>query len=1228
MTNQELRTCAAEKFRIEYPENLPVSQKVAEIKSAWQNSQLIIVGGETGSGKTTQLPKVALELGCGRKGIIGCTQPRRIAASAMAARLAHELHCSCGKEVGSQVRFEDRTTDETVLKFMTDGILLAELRNDPLFTRYDCIIIDEAHERSLNIDFLLGLLRNILPKRPDLKAAISSATLDVDRFREFFGDVPVIEVSGRNYPVEDIYLPPFEDEELPAHIARACELLSGFDSRGDILVFLPGEREIREAAEMLMGRNYPNTEVMMLYSRLSSAEQQRVFHPGRMRRIILSTNVAETSLTIPRIKFCIDSGLARISRYNPRRGIQELQIEMISQASVRQRRGRCGRTADGICVHLYSEEELQMCDAYTAPEIKRTSLAGVILQMANLRLPDIRTFPFIDPPPGQLIREGFRTLTDIKAVNDAGFITKEGKLIARLPVDPHLGKMLLEAQKRKVLPEFLVLAAGLSIPDPRERPVEKPQLADQAHAPWKNERSDYLGWLNIWNALVSNGAFVSNGALRKFCRKSYLNFTRTREWKNLVIDLADSLREKFEFDILENTDYQMLHEALLAGIPRNIAQLDTESRTYRGIDGKKFMIFPGSGLAKVKKLPPWIVCFAFVETRALFGRNAAVIEPEWVINAAPHLCSRSCDQEHFEASSGFVRAREKVSLGSLQLIAGKKVDFARFNPAAAREIFIRDGLLQGLVTNSPAVEKFNAIRQKLLTYEERMRRPGQLYDAIAAEEFFRTNLPLEANSVKSLNECFQKHHLRWEFKEKQFIASDIDFDPADFPGKMEFAGVSFKLLYRFDPGGENDGVTIAVPENSLNLLPAHLPDYPIPGYAADFAEAMLRSLPKDIRRQLGGIPQCAALFAEEFKRDLSLREIPPAEVMADFLKNILDIEVNPRSFENSRLPEYLKMKLAILNEAGRIKSIVKTLPDRSGNSSKVSAALPGAEKHRDSGWERWDAASGIIPEKVEIPSGSGKLFYPALHFDPEKDLISKELFIKFPEARRSHKIAVCALLIKANAPFVKILKRGIKLSNELKLSLLVNSSATDFEKDLLFASIINSVDTDPVSVRSKADFDRFSEEVMQNWSNTLDELISEVENFTAAYSEIRQLLRRTKSAADAIEEHLDLLFAPGFLKRPAVFSDYRRYLRALKLRTTRAADAPGKDIQKGEVLQEWIDRFHAALSTLDDLTASDGLYEFWELLEEARISVYAPEVKTAVKSPLAKLESAWDDLRI
>ena len=1110
---------------------------------------------------------------------------------------------------------------------MTDGILLAELRNDPLFRQYDCIIIDEAHERTLNIDFLLGILRNILPRRPDLKVAVSSATLDVERFSEFFDNAPVVEVSGRSFPVEDIFLPPFEDEELPAHIARAAELLAEFDPRGDILVFLPGEREIREAAEMLIGRNYPNTEVLMLYSRLSSAEQQRVFHPGRMRRIILSTNVAETSLTIPRVKFCIDSGLARISRYNPRRRIQELQIEMISQASIRQRRGRCGRTADGICVHLYSEEEFQKCDPYTDPEIKRTSLAGVILQMATLQLPDIRTFSFIDPPPGQLIREGFRTLTDIRAVNDAGRITKEGRIIARMPVDPHLGKMLLEAQKRKVLDELLVLTAGLSIPDPRERPVEKPQAADQAHAPWKDERSDYMGWLNIWNALVSSGAFSSNGNLRRFCRKNFLNFTRTREWKNLVADLADSMRVEFKETVLENVNYQLLHEAILTGIPRNIAQLDTELRMYRGIDGKKFVIFPGSGLAKVKKQPPWIVCFALVETSALFGRNAAVIEPEWVVNAAPHLCSRSFDQEHFEVSSGFVRAREKISLGALQLQAGRKVDFAKHNPDAAREIFIRDGLLTGMV-NSPAMEKFNAIRKKLLTCEERMRRPGQIYDEIAAEEFLRRNLPMDVNSAKSLNDASKHGKVNLHITEKSLMAGDYPFDPADFPGKMEFSGAQFKLFYRFAPGEENDGTIIAVPENSLNLLPARLLDYPINGYVADLAEAMLRALPKDLRRQLGGIPQCAALFAEEFKRDPAMRELSRGEAMADFLLAAMDIEVNPRIFENLQLPEYLQLKLAILNETGKVKTIVKTLPDRAGSTSKVSAALPGSQQHRDGEWETWDANNSVIPESVELPPNSGKIFYPALSYDPEKDRISKELFLKSPEARRSHRRAVCALLIKSNAQFVKILKRGIKLSNELKLTLLINASASEFETELLHAAIINAVEIDPVTVRSKADFENFSADVMQNWSNTLDELISELEDFSKTFTQINHLSHRAKNAADSIREHLDTLFAPGFLRRPAVFENYRRYLRALKLRAQRAADAPGKDLLKGEVIDPWIERFNAAYATLDDLTDSDGLYEFWELLEEARIAVFAPEVKTAIKSPVSKLESAWQTLRI
>ena len=1230
MTPLELRTAAAAKLHIQYPEILPLSARAGEIKAAWQKSQLIIVGGETGSGKTTQLPKIALELGCGRHGRIGCTQPRRIAAVAMARRMAQELHCICGKEVGSQVRFEDHTAPETVLKFMTDGILLAELRNDPLFRQYDCIIIDEAHERSLNIDFLLGILHNILPQRPDLKVAISSATLDLERFQKFFGDVPVIEVAGRSYPVEDIFLPPLEDEELPAHVARAVEKLAGFDPHGDILVFLPGEREIRECAEMLCGRNYPGTEILMLFSRLSSAEQQRVFHPGRMRRIILSTNVAETSLTIPRIKFCVDSGLARISRYNPRRRIQELQIEMISQASARQRRGRCGRTADGICVHLYDREDLQRADAYTDPEIKRTSLAGVILQMAYQHLPDIRNFPFIDPPPGQLIREGFRTLGDIKAVNDAGFITPEGKILARLPVDPHLGKMLLEARKRKVTGELLVLSAGLSIADVKERPVEKPQAADQAHSVWKDEKSDYIAMLNLWNALTSAGAFDSNGNLRKFCKKNFLNFTRVREWKNLVTDLAEAMREKFEFSCFETANYQLIHEALLCGIPRNIARLDRETRLYRGTDGKKFVIFPGSGLAKLKQLPEWIVCFSLVETSRLFGRNAAVIDPQWVVNTVPHLCSRTYDQEHFEASTNFVRAREKVMLGSLLIHAGKMVDFAKHNLPAAREIFIREGILCGVVSGCKELDKFNSLRDKLLEYEQRMRRPGALYDEKAAEQFFLTNTPPTVASGKSLNDFLRRNPGVWQLTGDKFTIADTPFDPEDYPGKMFFAKVGFKLFYTFEPGEKNDGVMLCVPENAINLLPDRALDYPIPGYYADFAEVLLRNLPKDIRRQLGagGIPRYAAEFAAELKRDPAMRELPPGEAMAEFLQLHTGIDINPRVFEAVDFPEYLKLKLAILNPQGRLKRIEYDLSGRVGSSSRVSSALPGADSHRDRNWNEWKKDSGVIPESLELPPGSGRIFYPALTIDRENALVNRELFIKSAEARRHHIRAVCRLFILGNAQLIKLIKRGIRFSNEFKLSILTAANTAEFEEELLFCAIINSVDRELHTVRSPADFAEISQLICMNLSDTLDELCKNLEKFAIEYSAIRNFSRRAKEAGEEINEHLQLLFAPGFLRRKAVFNDYRRYLRALKLRAQRAADAPGKDLLKGEPLRMHQERFDAARKTLEDLTDSDGLYEFWEVLEEAHIAVYAPEVKTSVKSPVAKLAELWEKLRI
>ncbi len=1231
MTPFELRSENAAKFRIGYPEFLPISEKAAEIRDLWSSHQLIILGGATGSGKTTQLPKIALEIGCGRHGMIGCTQPRRLAATAMARRLSLEMNCEYGNAVGSQVRFEDRSSAGTVLKFMTDGILLAELRNDPLLRRYDCLIIDEAHERTLNIDFLLGVIRNLLHRRKDLKIAISSATLDLERFSKFFHNAPVITVSGRTFPVEDIFLVPFEDEELPEHVARAERELYSFDPMGDILVFLPGEREIRECTEMLNGKKLKNTEILPLYSRLSSAEQQKVFQSSRFRRIILSTNVAETSLTIPGIKFCIDSGMARISRYNPRTRIQELQIEMISQASANQRRGRCGRTSDGICIHLYSEEDLQRSAPYTDPEIKRSSLAGVILQMATLRLPDIRTFAFIDPPSPALIREGFRTLSDIQAIDSAGKVLPDGKMLAQMPVDPHLGRMLLASSRLKTVPELLVLCAGLSLPEIKERPTEKTQAADQAHSAWKDDSSDFISILKLWNDLVSSGAFASNGALRRFAKKNFINFTRAREWKNLVQDLADSIRYRKSVGEVDLSCYEAIHEAILCGIPRNIAKIepDQSTRLYRGTDGRKFTIFPGSGLAKRKKLPEWIAVFALVETSRVFGRTAAVIDPAVLERAAGHLCSKVYDQEHFESSSGFVRAREKVMLGSLLIHAGRKVDFARYNPAAAHEIFIREGLLAGQVLfGGRKTDEFNRIRKKLLEYEIRMRKEGFLYDCERAAEFFRENLPESVNSAKALKDFWKKDGADLNFSEENFMLEDSGFTAEDFPGEMVFDGVKYALVYKFEPGDADDGAVLCVPENALNLLPDRVIDYPVPGFFADFAEVMLRALPKNLRRTLGGIVNVAEDFSAALKLDPALRELPPPEALADFLRDELDMEINPREFESAQIPAFMKIKLGVLNDRGRLIKLLDALPDRSRRPSQLSARLPGAERHRVSGWSSWDAADGIMPEKIELPTGSGRFFYPALTPDKESCTVSKQLFLKQSEARRIHRQGVCKLFMMENASMAKFLKRSLKLSNELKLSLMVNYSREDFENALLEAAVVNAAQSDFYSIRSAENFSRFSQQLLPLWSDNLDELCGELENFTTLIQEIKNFIRRAKNAAENISEHLDFLFAPGFLERPAVWSDYRRYLRALKLRAQRAADAPGKDMEKAQNLYEWEERFNAALNSVKDLTDSDGLYEFWELLEECRIATFAPEIKTAVKSPFAKLEKLWDSLRI
>jgi len=618
-----------------------------------------------------------------------------------------------------------------------------------------------------------------------------------------------------------------------------------------------------------------------------------------------------------------------------------------------------------------------------------------------------------------------------------------------------------------------------------------------------------------------------------------------------------------------------------------------------------------------------------METSRVFGRVAAAVAPEMLLRCAPHLCARSYDQEHFESASGFVRAREKVSLGSLLLHAGRRVDFAKHNPVAAREIFIREGLLAGAVRNGgSAVDKFNALRERLLEYELRMRKAGFLYDEERAAEYFFTALPPEAVSAPALKELTRQNPRLIEAKAENFTAEEYIFAPEDYPDKMEFSGVKFRLHYTFEPGESNDGAMLCVPESEINLLPDTALAYPVPGYYADLGEVLLRALPKEIRRNLGGIPQCAGLFAAELKRDPALRELPPGEVLADILRDALDIEVNPRCFDGVKLPEYLQLKLGILNSAGRLKSMVRELPDRSKRSTFLSAALPGTDSHRASGWTQWDAASGVIPEKVELPPGSGRFFYPALTVENQGQSVGKQLYLKLPEAQQIHRRAVGTLFMLTRAPLVKMIRKGLKFSNELRLSLLVGADASEFEKELILAALAEVSPVDMWQLRSAVEFEKWAETVKLELSETVEDLAAELERFTGDYTAIRNFARRAGAAGNEISGHLRWLFAPGFLKRPAVSGNYRRYMKALKLRAQRAADAPGKDTVKAAALAEWESRFAAAVNTVTDITDSPGLYEFWELLEECRIAVFAPEVKVSIKSPLTKIAALWEQLRI
>ncbi len=1230
----------ADRLPVAYPPELPLTAKVAEIKEALECSPVVIVCGSTGSGKTTQLPKIALELGRGRAGRIGCTQPRRLAATAMARRVAAELQVELGREVGSQVRFDDRTGEATVIKFMTDGILLAETRHDPDLLQYDTLIIDEVHERSLNIDFILGYLKDLLRRRRDLKVVISSATLDAGHFSDFFNRAPVVTVEGRTYPVEDCFLPPEEDEELSGQVARAVEFVSELDRSGDILVFLPGEREIRDAVDVLSGRRYPNTEVLPLYARLSMGDQQKIFSPGRQRRIILATNVAETSVTIPRIHYVVDSGLARISRYNPRTQIQELQIEQISQASARQRRGRCGRVGEGICVYLYSEEVLQRSVPYTDPEIRRTSLAGVILQMALLGLPRIEKFPFLDPPPANLIRDGVRTLEDIGAIDDHGRITRNGWTIAGLPIDPQLARMILEAEKRKVLPEMIVIVAFLSILDPRERPADQQQAADQAHRQWRDERSDFLGILKLWNFLQQElRGGLSYGGLRRLCRRNFLNYNRIREWFNLVGDLTDAVREcrwkaAAEKVVFERISADLIHLSILAGIPRNVGCFDREYLYYRGTGGRKFYLFPGSALFKQKPVPAWIVTFALVETTRIYARQNAVIKPEFIEQAAPHLCTPVYSNVQFDPASGFVYAREQVTFGGLLVHNGRRVHYGKLRPAEAREVFLREGLLTGdYHSDHRVLKRHRRLLERLNALEIKVRRPGTILDTEAMYEHLAGLLGPEICSIKALEEALDADpELARRLVMPDAAAMQVQLRPVlpeEYPDEMTFAGHRFRLRYAFEPGEKEDGVLLLVPTAELNLLDAAALEYGVPGYLPEKVELLLKSLPKELRQRCMPLAGCAREYIAVWRQGKLRPGAGLLTTLSEFLEARVGRPVLEREFSPERLPQYLTLRVAELNREGRVVAIHDEVPAAARCGSRLSAAVAGVGMWVLSGCDDWPGAA--MPESVSLPPDAERLAYPAVV--DEETAVGRQLFLDLAEAQEMHRAGIVRLFKLQQANLIKFIRRDFKLPPALRLDFFAADPGKNYLDDLLDWSISTAFGgRDLWSIRSGEAYrtrrelarERLGAAAMKHQ----EMLVALHEQYAPLMALIRKMERTTPGVCRDLLRQLKFLFRPGFLRCEVALERYPRYLRGAWLRAGRINSAPHKDDAKLEPLEPLIERFHLAALGVEHPERSPQLVCFFLALQELRLAQFAPEVRTLEKVSVQKLQALWDELRL
>ncbi|MDN4627080.1 ATP-dependent RNA helicase HrpA [Erwinia sp. PsM31] len=1226
---------------IRYPENLPVSQKKQEIAEAIRDHQVVIVAGETGSGKTTQLPKICMELGRGITGLIGHTQPRRLAARTVADRIAAELETSLGGCVGYKVRFNDQVSETTQVKLMTDGILLAEIQQDRLLMQYDTIIIDEAHERSLNIDFLLGYLRELLPRRPDLKIIITSATIDPQRFSRHFHHAPVIEVSGRTYPVEVRYRPIVEEaddterDQLQAIFDAVDEL--GQESRGDILIFMSGEREIRDTADALNRRDLPHTEILPLYARLSNAEQNRVFQSHSGRRIVLATNVAETSLTVPGIKYVIDPGTARISRYSFRTKVQRLPIEPISQASANQRKGRCGRVSEGICIRLYSEEDFLSRPAFTDPEILRTNLASVILQMTALGLGDIGAFPFVEAPDKRNIQDGVKLLEELGAItlDDQHYkLTPSGRSLAQLPVDPRLAKMVLEAQKYACTREVMIITAALSIQDPRERPVEKQQASDEKHRRFADKESDFLSFVNLWNYLQEQQKALSSSQFRRLCKTDYLNYLRVREWQDIYTQLRQVVRELGIPLNSEPADFRGVHTALLTGLLSHIGQKDVEKQEYSGARNARFSIFPGSGL--FKKPPKWMMVAELVETSRLWGRIAARIEPEWIEPLAQHLIKRSYSEPHWEKGQGAVMASEKVTLYGLPIVAARKVNYGPIDPVLSRELFIRHALVEGDWQTRHAFFRANLkLREEVEELEHKSRRRDILVDDETLFTFYDQRIPHEVISARHFDSWWKKASREQpellNFAKEMLIREGAEnISKLDYPNFWQQGNLKLKLSYQFEPGTDADGVTVHIPLPLLNQVEEKGFEWQIPGVRRELVIALIKSLPKPLRRNFVPAPN----YADAFLARATPLELPLVDALEREFRRMSGVTIDREAWQWDQVPDHLKMTFRVVDEHNRKLAEgrdLAALKEQLKAKVQETLSLVADDGLEQSGLHIW--SFGDLPDHFEQKRGSYSVkAWPALV--DEKESVAIRLFDSEHEQKKAMWRGQRRLLLLNIPSPIKYLHE--KLPNKAKLGLYFNpyGKVLDLIDDCIACGVDKLIAEYGGPTWQEEGFRQLHEKVRAELNETVVEIAKKVEQILTAVFAINKRLKGRVDmtmalALSDIKAQMNGLVYRGFVTGNGwnKLADTLRYLQAIERRLEKLPVDPHSDrarmVKIEKVQQAWQGWFNKLPPVRRD---DEDVKEIRWMIEELRVSYFAQQLGTPYPVSEKRIQQAMDEI--